>query len=153
MDDQVTVKQKLFHQVIEMIDERITNANKALNEIRESRNNETKSSAGDKHETGRAMLQIEEDNSQVILNNALELKNEMLKIDGSKKQEAVTIGSLVLTNNGNYLVSVGLGKLLSDNNIYYAISPSSPLGSELLNRALGDTFEFRGIKYKIISII
>ena len=59
MKNKTKLKQDLCHQCQAFIDNRLRTIQKTINEIQESLTSETKSSAGDKHETGRAMLQLE----------------------------------------------------------------------------------------------
>jgi hypothetical protein len=49
-----------------------------LNELNDSAKNETKSTAGDKHETALAMLQIEQENTR---NKLKEIKEQKLQLD------------------------------------------------------------------------
>ena len=56
------------------------NAQKHLKDVIESRNSETKSTAGDKHETSRAMVQREIDMLKHQLNNSISMENELDQI-------------------------------------------------------------------------
>ena len=51
------IKEKLYTKCIQFIENRHQTIQNSISEIQESLLSETKSSAGDKHETGRAMLQ------------------------------------------------------------------------------------------------
>ena len=53
------LKQQLYKLCQDFVENRKKTVQKNINEIQESLTSETKSSAGDKHETGRAMLQLE----------------------------------------------------------------------------------------------
>ena len=55
----MTLKETLLSKCHEFIDERHQRIQRTIDEIKVSLQSETKSSAGDKHETGRAMLQLE----------------------------------------------------------------------------------------------
>ncbi len=56
-----TFKQKLHSALIEEVEKRSANLQDSLNDALDSTANETKSTAGDKHETGRAMAQLEQE--------------------------------------------------------------------------------------------
>ena len=115
-----------------------------MQSIRASRDNETKSSAGDKYETGRAMMQAELDKSEMHFAKLLHLKKEMEQIDVTKKYDRVEKGSLVFTNRGNYFLSIPEGKIELDDKLYYAISILSPIGSKLLGASIHDIVDFKG---------
>ena len=52
-------KQKLLQACSDHLKEKINSLNSIINEVYESSNSESKSSAGDKHETTKAMMQLE----------------------------------------------------------------------------------------------
>ena len=118
-----------------------------------SRDSDTKSSVGDKHETSRAKIQTEIDRlskqKQLLVNQVHNLKS----IDLTKKNKAVSFGSLVFTNQGIYFISIGIGQYTFDNNSYYVISLESPIGQLLHNKLVGNGFLFRNNNYKIYKII
>ena len=126
--------------------------NTAILAVIEAKNNETKSSAGDKHETGRAMMQLEEEKHERQLSKALQLKNLLDKIDIKKQQTNVVLGSLVTTNQASYFFSVGIGKLKLDEQTYFAISLDSPIGQVLVGKTVGETVTFRGKEIVIQEI-
>lgn len=139
----MSIKEQLYEQIQQLIDQRVSNAQKAMYAAATSKSNQTKSSAGDKFETGRAMMQAEEDRSKVQLIKAMALKNELAKFNVHLDRETVDLGSLVITNQGNYFLSVGIGKLSVDNTTYYAISPASPIGQLLVGKKPGEKVIFR----------
>ena len=55
------LKQNIYSQCLLILNQKIEELNSALATATESANNETKSSAGDKHETARAMMQLEQE--------------------------------------------------------------------------------------------
>ncbi len=149
----INVKQILFKKCTDYVDVRIENALNALNSAGESVTSETKSSSGDKHETGRAMAQIEQEKASQMLSEANNLKLFLDKIDPKIISKHVIVGSLVITNLGNYYISIAAGKILIDEKIYYAISSKSPLGSKLIGETINSTFIFNGNNYQIQEIL
>ena len=81
MKNKNEIKARLLHACQENIEQRIASIQQVLNSIEESRNNETRSSAGDKYETGRAMMQIEEEKNRHQLFQAYQVMQELSKID------------------------------------------------------------------------
>ena len=116
---------------------------------KESRDSDTKSSAGDKFETGREMMQREMDKLSALVDNTL---NSIAKLDRLTDLPAAAViseGSLVITDQETYYISIGYGKLDS----VYAISIESPLGVELKGKRVGECIEMRGRKITIKSIL
>jgi transcription elongation GreA/GreB family factor len=146
-------KAKILEQLFRQLNSRIEELKAAQTLLKESRDNESKSSAGDKYETGRAMAQIELDKLEQQLQNQLNLQAEILKIKPEQTTKEVGFGSLVKTSNGTYFISVGMGKIILNNTALYAISLASPLGQALKGAQTGDTLTFNGNTIQIISVI
>ena len=153
MNNSTKIKEQILDKIIEIIDERIESTKKAIASARESRDNETKCSSGDKYETGRTMMNFELEKSRVLLNKTLNTKNDLLQIDLHKKNNRVTIGSLVITTNGYYFIAIGIGKIEVANETYYSISLVSPIGKLLNNKSAGDKFKFQGKEITITEIV
>jgi transcription elongation GreA/GreB family factor len=152
MTKTTNIKQAIFTQIMAIIDKRIDSAKQAIASAKESRDNETKSSVGDKYETGRAMMQMELEKNRVQLNKALKLKNELEQIAPHKKYNKVEFGSLVLASNGTYFISTAIGKLVVDEKTIYSISLASPIGKLLYNKKAGDKFKFQGKEISILEV-
>jgi len=153
MKENSELKYQLFKLCTKYVDEKIENAQEAINSAQESANEETKSSSGDKYETGRSMMQLEIEKYSTQLEEGLKLKRLLNQIDFRKKYQTVQPGALVLTNNGIFFISISTGKLLIGKKEYLAISFSSPIGQALANKAVKDVVEFRDKKYEILKVI
>ena len=153
MTDPQEIKSQIHKQIQELLSSRIVELSESINSIKESRDNESKSSAGDKYETGRAMMQIELDKNQTQLNNTLRLQQELAQIDLAQTYERVAQGSLVTSNQENYFISVGIGKIELGDKLYYAISLASPIGQALKDHSAGDTISFQGRNITIKKIV
>jgi hypothetical protein len=123
-----------------------------IKSIIESRDSNTKSSAGDKHETARAMMQIELDNNENQLAKIVGTLNDLARIDISKVSAKAEFGSLIFTSQGNYFISIGFGKLDHEGTTYYAVSPKSPIGLALKNKCEGDKFNFQGREFLVEEV-
>lgn len=146
------IKLKLYQQCVDFVDQRINNSLTAISNAQESANTEVKSSAGDKHETGRAMAQLETEKNAIQLAEANKLKQVIGLINPEKASEKVELGALVVTNNGNYYISVSIGKMTIDSVLYFGVSAVSPIGQALLNHKKGDEVTFNGRKFSIKEI-
>ena len=147
------IKIKLFEACHKMVEQKMNTFQNALTEAQESANNETKSSAGDKHETGRAMAQLETEKLTAQLTEASKLLQVLNQIDITIVNNAVRLGSLVTTNNGNFLIAVSLGKVTINNDDYFVISSASPIGKLLIGLSINSEFTFNGRKYIIEEVV
>lgn len=125
---------------------------KLLNDLKESGANETKSTAGDKHETALAMLQIEQANTRGQMQEVLLQKAALEKINPTLSVQMIVTGSLIKTNRGYFFMSTALGKATIENITVIALSPQSPLGQKLMGLKAGDTAAINDIDYVIESI-
>ena len=123
-----------------------------LDSINKEKNNLKKSSAGDKFEISRALIQTEYDK---IHNQLLIFKNQLRAIKSislTDKKKKVGVGSFIKTNKSFYFISIGLGKQIIDNNAINIISLSSPIGKLLNNKKKGDKIVFNNKEELIENI-
>lgn len=145
------LKQEVHQACISKVEDQINALQKALNQAKEALESETKSSAGDKHETGRAMAQLEMEKLGSQYKSALLLRQLLSRINPQRSNKSIQVGSLVLVNQAIYYLSVGLGKLELDSKAIelFVISPSAPLAQLLLRKVKGEQILFNGQKQKI----
>lgn len=148
----MTLKEKIYQTCLEIVQQKIDVLQKNLHDLTDSAGNETKRTAGDKHETALAMLQIEQENNARQLKEALQQKAVLEKLDPHLQTEMIVRGSLVHSNKGIYYISLGLGKLKVEDETVFAVSPDAPLGKLLLMKKAGYAFQFNNTSYKIISV-
>jgi len=146
------IKKRIVIKLTSLLDEQIATATKAAKSAEESKSNETKSSAGDKFETGRAMMQKEQEMNESFLQQKKTLKAKLHQIDLQKKYAAVQFGALVGTNKGKYFISIGLGKLNVENEKYFIVSPDAPIAKLMMGLQLNDSFEMNGVEQMVLSI-
>lgn len=125
----------------------------AINEAQKASTEDTKSSAGDKYETGREMMQQETDRNMKQLNEANKLKVALNKISPNAVADIIDTGSVVLTNNGNFYVAISAGVLTVDNERYFAISPASPIGMKFIGQGAGAEVKLNDKIYHIKKVI
>jgi len=135
-------KEILFNTCVEFVNKRAKTVASIIRSNQKALTSETKSSAGDKHETGRAMLQLEMEKASLQLEGIYTMERILKKINIKDSATIVRLGSLVITNKTNYFMAISAGKITIDNQLYYAISTSSPIGKLLLGKTIGDTFIF-----------
>lgn len=148
----MTLKEKIYQHYVLLMNEKIKNMQQVLADLKESGANETKSTAGDKHDTALAMLQIEQANVRAQLKDALEQKAILEKINPLLKPEIIVPGCLVKTNRGYLFISVALGKAVVESIPVIALSPQSPLGKKLMGQQAGCTIEVNHTQYLVENI-
>ncbi|MFT4847987.1 MAG: hypothetical protein ACI83B_000511 [Sediminicola sp.] len=146
------VKNILLGRCSEEVENRFQKIKKVLDDIRVSLLEESKSSAGDKHETGRAMLQIERENAGYQLREIESLQALIRKIDIKALSDYARLGSLIYTNYGIYFISISIGEVKGEHENYYCIALHSPIGSFLAGKKKADTFIFNEKEYKVLAI-
>lgn len=148
-----SLKEQLYSHCLAFVQERIATAQEAIVSAQRSANEETKSSSGDKYETGRAMAQLEIEKFTAQLSVALEVKQTLEQILPDKKYDAVQRGSAVKTNQGSFYLAISAGQFIIDGETYFAISPASPIGQKLMGLRPQDTFIFNQKPYIIKEVI
>ena len=151
--DKIKFKNAIYQKALVTVDEKLETFKKVIHSAKESRKNETKSSVGDKYETGRALLQSEIQRNEIQLAKTQQLKNSLYHLDVEKQYQKVEIGSLVLSSRGNFFIGVGLGKLTVEQEPVFMISLASPIGKTLLNKKAGDKLTFQGKEFVIKDVI
>lgn len=148
----MTLKQTIYQHCMQTIGNTVHVLQLRLADLRQSAANETKSSAGDKYETARAMLHIEQENTHRQLAEALAQQTILKSIDITATPNRIAMGSLVTTNQGLLFISVALGKLAIDNTAVIVLSPQSPLGAKLMGLAAGQSVAVNNRVYQIEKI-
>ena len=146
------LKQKAFNYCIDLINEKIKTMQNELKDLSDGARNDSKSSAGDKHETAQSMMQLEQEKINRQLQEVMEQRDVVEKIDITINSSHIIIGSLIKTNSMYLFLSVALGRIIIDNNPIVFLSPQSPLGKKLMGLKINDSIDMNGVVYKIESI-
>ncbi|WP_046755211.1 3-oxoacyl-ACP synthase [Kordia jejudonensis] len=149
----MNVKEELYNECLAIVNERQANIQRNFSSIQEAMLSETKSSAGDKHETGRAMLQLEREKLGNQLAEIQKVKEILFKIDQTAQVFQGCLGSVVYTSQANYFISVSVGEIMVHNEKFYAIATNTPIGKLLLGKKVGDTITFRNQSFVIEKIV
>ena len=145
-------KQQLYNQCTALIQKKRLQIEGSIALLQASLSSESKSTAGDKHETGRAMIQLEREKLGNQLKQ-LELQEAVLrKIQINKNSNLVVLGSYVVTDNMQYYLSISLGEIMLENKKVYAISSQSPIGALLLGKKEGESIVFNS-KISVIKAV
>ena len=146
-------KVEIHETILKLLTNSIVHATKDYELAKESRDSDTKSSAGDKFETGREMMQREMDKISASIDQSKNQLNFLSKINLNRPYSTVDLGCLIITDQGIYYISIGLGKVEINAEIIYAISLDSPIGQLFKGKRVGDILEFRGKILKINHLL
>jgi len=142
-------KIQVFNTCIALIDDKIQNLEKILQELTEGIENESKSSAGDKHETSRAMMHNEQEKiSKQLLETSLQ-KGLLEQIGSAPIENEIQLGSFIKTNKGYLFLATALGKIKVGDTDIFVLSNQSPLGYKLMGLKKNESAVINGITYRV----
>lgn len=145
-------KSEVYLAIKAHIHSRVDAAQAALDEATESVHAETKGSAGDKHETGRAMAQLEMEQAGKVLQETRQMTAVLNLLEPEKHRESCTIGALAETSQGIFYLAAGIGRLTVGTTEVFCISMHSPIGQALLDKKAGAHYVAAGKQYTILSV-
>ena len=146
------IKEKLLQACRDFAQEKLNAIQNTLSELSDSVGSDSKSTAGDKHETSRAMLHLEQEKAGEQLQQAQDTLRAIDKINIQVSTAKITAGSLVKTNRGNFFIAISAGKITIDKVDYYAVSPKAPIAQKLIGLVKNDKVQFNGIDYSVEQI-
>ncbi len=147
----MTIKEHLYHIIIEKAQNQKKLILLEMEQLKLSALNESKSTAGDKHETGRAMIHNEQEKLSLQM---LEIEKQLqllIRINPQLLSKTIQLGSLVHTDKINFYICTSAGKIVFNAIEYVTISANSPIGIKLMERKVGDSIEINNQRYKVIS--
>ncbi len=153
MELTIAHKQLLHEAVLAYLDERVALEKQGMTLAQEAANSETKSSAGDKYETGRAMAQLEKEKFAGQLQETLALRERLQRIDPTKPCGTVAPGAALLTSGGAFYCAIAADEIELEGEEFLTISLASPLGKALHGASAGESRSFRGREYTIEALL
>ena len=147
-----TVKTSLLAVCKDYVNQRIANAQEAITAASEAAADDTKSSAGDKFETTREMMQQELNRHHQLLADAKRMSGMLNTLEARTDTGPVKPGSLVTTNQGCFFIAISMGQCQIEGQSYWVISPASPLGQRLIGLEVGEQLTFGGTVYQVMDI-
>lgn len=146
MKDYTQLKEKLYNACLLFVQQKEETVLQTIASNKNDLFSETKSSAGDKHETGRAMIQLEMEKAGQQLSVLNEMKETLKRISIEESSEIIKLGSLIKTTKGTYFLSVSVGQVIMGKETYFVVSTDSPIGKQLLGKKVGGTIAFNDAK-------
>ena len=147
------IKQQLYNQCVAYVQSCMAAAEDAYKDAEKASNDDTKSSAGDKYETGRAMMQQEKDRNTIQVNEANKLMVALTAISTKGNSDKIESGSVVITDNNQFYIAISAGSLVVDGKTYFAVSPASPIVMKMIGKKAGDSFEVNGKVYRVLEVM
>ena len=135
----IEIKKQLLQVCIDFVLQKQQTIEGIIASNKNSLESETKSSAGDKHETGRAMLQLEMEKAGQQLAEIHKMKATLERINLQQNAQKGALGSLISTENFHYFLAISIGKVVVNATEYFVVSTSSPIGKQLLGIEKGAT--------------
>jgi hypothetical protein len=145
-------KDQVLLKVKEILGKKLKDLDQAILNVQNAANEESKSSMGDKYETGRAMAQ----NDRAMLEHQ---KKELVKdiftfenTNFTQETDSIKTGSFVETSMGYFLVCISLGKIIEDGKTIILISTVSPIGALFMGKKANDSINMNGRDIKILEV-
>jgi len=148
----VKKREELLKSCHTYVNERILRLEASVRDLEHDLGNETKSSAGDKYETSREMINAEISQLERQLKEFKKLKGILSLPQLQKASTAIQLGSIVKTNTANYFLAIPVGEVNIDKEKFYAIGINSPMAQLLNGKQKGDVFTFREKEVKILDV-
>ena len=146
------IKSNLISHSLEIVDKAIADIRSQMQELITHAANDSKSSAGDKHETGRAMMQQAQEQLGKQLQEAEMKRASLARIQTLTTTETIGEGSLVITNENTLLLAAPMGKIHFEEKDIFVISMQSPLAQALKGKKSGDTILFQQKQINILNV-
>jgi hypothetical protein len=146
-------KEKVLHFSAALIGEKINRVKSMLEELSEAIQNEGKSSAGDKHETGIAMLHLEVEKNSKVLASLLDEERLLNSLVTTRSYTTVAKGALIKAGANYFFVGLGLGIQEINGVKVILVSYSSPLGKLMIGKKKGESFRFSNAEVFIEEIV
>jgi transcription elongation GreA/GreB family factor len=146
------MKEELYKKCESYLEEKIARISNSILDLEVALTNESKSSAGDKFETGREMINIEIQKLSTQLQQFQQLQVTLEVAKRNKKPTPIRLGSLVEATNATYFICIPIGEVILGDKKVYVIGAGSPIAQALIGKNVGDAFNFNAISGTIISI-
>ena len=147
------LKEKIYQTCLQLLNRQVADLEYALQDLASGMADDTKSSAGDKHETARAMAQLEQEKINIQLAGVKKQIDQLQQLDIGILSLKAYNGSLIRSDKGYLFLSIAIGKIVVDEETVIVLSSQSPLGKLLLGRQVNETVEMNGIHYLIEEIL
>ena len=146
------LRTRAFEHCNQFVTDRLKRIQLQIKELEEALTTETKSSAGDKHETGRAMIQLEREKLGRQLAELERTQQVLTKVPQNPNTETIGIGNLVVSDTFIYYIAISAGQCEAQGQSVFCISGATPIGQLLNGKAVGEKIDFKGKTTSILAV-
>ena len=153
MIDVPLIKKTLFNHCKTHLEKKMKVLEQLKKNLQKDLTYETKSSAGDKYETARAMIQLE---NEKLSNQIHEIELNYQKLNTIKDfqtSKSISLGSIIFTDKANYFVAIAADFFEVNSKVFYCISSQSPIGKLLIGKKIHESIMFNDVQSTILEII
>ena len=152
VEEKIKFKTLLKNICIDVFKKRIAAAEFVVQQAQDSANSDEKSSAGDKHETGRAHGQNDREMNERQLSEAKRELQLAESINADKIYDSFVKGAVAICGEEIYFMSVGLGKTEIEHKKVFLISPDAPLSKLMFEKKSGDKIVFNEKEFLLMEV-
>jgi len=145
-------KQDEIAAAISIVSQKIERIKAVLDDLNDGNAQNSKSTAGDKHDTERAMVHLEIEKLSKSLSVEYSIRNDLEQIKPDNVNSVISNGSLVETSRGKFLIGAACGNVHVSSISVFCISEYSPLAKELSGKSSGEKVELNTNVFEIISV-
>lgn len=145
-------RKELKQFVLNKLNVHIEQLQNQIADLTQDAQNDAKSSAGDKHETGLAMMHLEQEKMSNKLSQLIQLQKFAAQFPEEKQHNKIAIGAIVKTNQALFYLGIPLPQFTYQNKTVYCISMQAPLAQLLINQQVGSKITFNRMTYEIVEI-
>ena len=146
------VKKELLDTIHKVIQNRILASSKILDDIQQSIDAESNSTAGDKHDTSRELMQQERNKAAQNLQNQMNLYALFIKLKDVETSIQVTFGSLISSSIGWVFIGLPLGRISFNNYDILCVSGNSPIAHQLTGSKAGAVLSVNGQDIEVYKV-
>ena len=153
MIDVPLIKKTLFNHCKTHLEKKMKVLEQLKKNLQRDLTYETKSSAGDKFETARAMIQLE---NEKLSNQIHEIELNYQKLNAIKDFQTsknISLGSIIFTDKANYYIAIAADFFEVNSKVFYCISSQSPIGKLLIGKKINESIMFNDVQSTILEII
>ena len=138
---------------IQLLEQKLVALDTQIAAVQESAGADTKSSAGDKYETSRAMMHLEQEKLHRQRASFETQLAVLQRIDFNQQLERVQLGAVLDTGNMKLCVAVGLGKVdVPSIGMVFFVSADAPITKAIWHKAAEDNFMLSGNFFTVKTV-
>jgi transcription elongation GreA/GreB family factor len=112
--------------------------------------------ASEQHDSGAQSMSDDTDTQVALMSEQLQMLEEEMeklhRISPDQAHETVHLGSVVVTEQQRFFVSVSLERFKVDGVDYFGVSTKAPIYKAIEGKKKGDTAEVNGHKFTILEV-